>query len=190
MLYLQLFWVFFKIGLFGFGGGYAMVSMIRMEVVDEYQWMTASEFADLLAVSQMTPGPISINTATFVGFTEAGFWGSVVATLALILPTLLLMALVLAFFFKNKDSEYVKRPMAYMLPVVAGLIIAAGLLMLFVKGDNGILDISIDRETLSSWLSYVIFGVTLVLTYLKKANPILLIVISGVLGWAAGAFLN
>ena len=72
MIYLQLFWVFFKIGLFGFGGGYTMVSMIRMEVVDNYTWMSAAQYADLLALSQMTPGPISINAATYVGFTQAG----------------------------------------------------------------------------------------------------------------------
>jgi len=183
MIYLQLFWVFFKIGLFGFGGGYAMVSMIRMDVVDDYQWMTAPEFADLLALSQMTPGPISINTATFVGYTEAGILGSIIATFSLILPTVLLMAAVLALFFRHKDSEYVKRPMAYMQPVVAGLIIAAGILLLIKKDDAGF---AIDRDTLSSWLSYVIFGATLVLTYLKKANPILLIIISGVLGWGMG----
>ncbi len=175
MIYLQLLWVFFRIGLFGFGGGYAMISMIRMEVVDNYQWMSAAEFADLLAISQMTPGPISINAATFVGFTEAGFLGSVVATFSLCLPSVMLMALVLALFFKHKESEYVKRPMAYMMPVVAGLIIAGGILMC-------------DRETFTSWLSFVIFGGTVAAQLAWKANPILLIVISGVLGWAYNLF--
>ncbi|MCR5453509.1 MAG: chromate transporter [Bacteroidales bacterium] len=174
MIYLQLFWVFFKIGLFGFGGGYAMISLIRMDVVDEYQWMSAAEFADLIAISQMTPGPISINTATFVGFTEAGVLGSIVASVSLCLPSILLMLLVLRLFFKHKDSEYVKHPMAYMLPVVAGLIIAAGILMF-------------DRETFSSWLSFVIFGGTVAVQLLcKKISPILLIVIAGILGWGWG----
>ena len=172
MLYLQLFWVFFKIGLFGFGGGYAMISMIRMEVVDDYQWMNAAEFADLIAISQMTPGPISINTATFVGFSEAGWLGSVVATFSLCLPSILLMAVVLALFFKHKESLYVKKPMEYMMPVVAGLIIAGGILMC-------------DRETFTSWLSVVIFlGTAAAQLIWKKASPILLIVIAGVLGWA------
>lgn len=176
MLYLQLFWVFFKIGLFGFGGGYAMISMIRMEVVDDYQWMNAAEFADLIAISQMTPGPISINTATFVGFTQAGWLGSVVATFSLCLPSLLLMALVLALFFKNKESLYVKKPMEYMMPVVAGLIIAGGILMC-------------DRETFTSWLSVVIFaGTAAAQLFMKKVSPILLIVIAGVLGWAYSMF--
>ncbi len=170
MLYLELFWVFFRIGLFGFGGGYGMVSMIRMDVVDNYQWMDAAEFADLLAVSQMTPGPISINTATFVGFTQGGVLGSVVATLALCLPSVMLMVLVLSFYFKHKESEYVKKPMSFLQPVVAGLIIAAAILMC-------------NRETFSSWLSFVIFGGTVVAQYFYKVNPILLIVIAGVMGW-------
>ena len=168
--------MFFKIGLFGFGGGYAMISMIRMEVVDDYQWMNAAEFADLIAISQMTPGPISINTATFVGFTQAGWLGSVVATFSLCLPSLLLMALVLALFFKNKESLYVKKPMEYMMPVVAGLIIAGGILMC-------------DRETFTSWLSVVIFaGTAAAQLFMKKVSPILLIVIAGVLGWAYSMF--
>lgn len=170
MIYLQLFWVFFRIGLFGFGGGYAMISMIRMEVVDNYQWMTAAEFADLLAISQMTPGPISINAATFVGYTEAGVLGSIMATISLCLPSILLMVLVLKLFFKHKDSDYVKKPMSYMMPVVAGLIIGAGILMC-------------DRETFTSWLSFVIFAGTIVAHYFYKTNPILLILISGILGW-------
>ena len=149
--------------------------MIRMDVVDDYQWMDSSEFADLLAVSQMTPGPISINTATFVGFSEAGVLGSIIATLSLCLPSILLMALVLSLYFKHKESEYVKRPMAFMLPVVAGLIIAAGILMC-----NG--------ETFTSWLSFVIFGGTVAAQMIWKTSPILLIVISGVLGWLNGLF--
>lgn len=173
MIYLQLFWVFFKIGLFGFGGGYTMVSMIRMEVVDDYQWMTASEYADLLALSQMTPGPISINTATFVGFTQGSVLGSIVATFALILPSLLLMALVIALFFKHKESPFVKKPMEFMTPMVAGLIISAALMMC-------------DKESFTSWLSFVIFGGTVAAQYFWKTNPILLIVISGVLGWLWG----
>lgn len=175
MIYLYLFWVFFKIGLFGFGGGYAMISLIRMDVVDDYQWMSASEFADLVAVSQMTPGPISINTATFVGFSEAGVLGSIIATFALCLPSILLMLLVLRMLMHHRESEYVKRPMSYMLPVVAGLIIAAGILMF-------------NRETFSSWLSFVVFGGTVAAQLIWKTNPILLIVVSGVLGWASGIF--
>ena len=85
MIYLQLFYTFFKIGLFGFGGGYAMLSMIQGEVVTRYGWVTSQEFTDIVAISQMTPGPIGINAATYVGFTSTGsVWGSVVATFAVV----------------------------------------------------------------------------------------------------------
>lgn len=173
MIYLQLFWVFFKIGLFGFGGGYSMVSMIRMEVVDDYQWMSGGEYADLLALSQMTPGPISINTATFVGYTQAGILGSVVSTFSLCLPSIMLMAVVIALFFKHKESPYVKKPMAIMTPVVAGLIISAAVMMC-------------DSDSFSSYISVIIFVATVVAHYFFKVNPILLIVGAGVVGWLCG----
>lgn len=173
MIYLQLFWVFFKIGLFGFGGGYSMVSMIRMEVVDDYQWMSGGEYADLLALSQMTPGPISINTATFVGYTQGGILGSVIATFSLCLPSIVLMAMVVSLFFKHKESPYVKKPMAIMTPVVAGLIISAAVMMC-------------DRDSFSSYISVIIFVATVVAHYFFKVNPILLIVAAGVVGWLCG----
>lgn len=173
MIYLQLFWVFFKIGLFGFGGGYSMVSMIRMEVVDDYQWMSGGEYADLLALSQMTPGPISINTATFVGYTQGGILGSVIATFSLCLPSIVLMAMVVSLFFKHKESPYVKKPMAIMTPVVAGLIISAAIMMC-------------DRDSFQSIVSILIFAATVVAHYFYKVNPILLIVLAGIVGWLAG----
>ncbi len=173
MIYLQLFWVFFKIGLFGFGGGYSMVSMIRMEVVDEYAWMTGGEYADLLALSQMTPGPISINTATFVGYTQGGILGSVIATFSLCLPSIVLMAMVVSLFFKHKESPYVKKTMQVMNPVVAGLIISAAVMMC-------------DRDSFSSYISVIIFVATIVAHYFFKVNPILLIVAAGVVGWLCG----
>ncbi|MBR4265855.1 MAG: chromate transporter [Bacteroidales bacterium] len=176
MIYLDLFLVFFKIGLFGFGGGYGMVSLIRMDVVEKYQWMSAGEFADLLAVSQMTPGPISINTATYVGFTQASVLGSIIATFALCLPSIIMMAIVLKLFFKHKDSPYVTNVMKYITLVVAGLIIGAALSMY-------------DQETFSSIISFVIFLGTLAATYFWKINPILLIVISGFIGWLWGLWM-
>ena len=101
MLYLQLFWTFFKIGLFGFGGGYAMLSLIQGEVVTAHGWLTSQQFTDIVAVSQMTPGPIGINSATYVGFTATGsVWGSVVATFAVCLPSFILMLTISKFFLK------------------------------------------------------------------------------------------
>lgn len=106
MIFLQLFYTFFKIGLFGFGGGYAMLSMIQGEVVTRYGWLTAQEFTDIVAISQMTPGPIGINSATYVGYTtlvEAGYsagigiLGSCIATFAVVLPSFILMLTISKF---------------------------------------------------------------------------------------------
>lgn len=99
MIYLQLFYTFFKIGLFGFGGGYAMLSMIQGEVVTRYDWVSTQEFTDIVAISQSTPGPIGINAATYVGFTATGsVWGSVIATFAVVLPSFILMLTISKFF--------------------------------------------------------------------------------------------
>ena len=108
MVFLQLFYTFFKIGLFGFGGGYAMLSMIQGEVVTRYGWLTAQEFTDIVAISQMTPGPIGINSATYVGYTTIadcygtsyGILGSIIATFAVVLPSFLLMLTISKFFLK------------------------------------------------------------------------------------------
>ena len=107
MIYLQLFLSYLKIGFFGFGGGYAMLSLIQNEIVEQQGWITAQQFADIVAVSQMTPGPIAINSATYIGYTVGGFWGSVVATFAVCLPALTVMLALTKFFLKLKDNRYV-----------------------------------------------------------------------------------
>ena len=106
MIFLQLFYTFFKIGLFGFGGGYAMLSMIQGEVVTRHGWLSPQEFTDIVAISQMTPGPIGINSATYVGFTVTGsVWGSITATFAVVLPSFLLMLIISKFFLKYQKSS-------------------------------------------------------------------------------------
>ena len=122
MIYLQLFISYLKIGFFGFGGGYAMLSLIHNEVVLQNAWLTNEEFTNIVAISQMTPGPIAINSATYVGYTVAGFWGSVVATLSVCLPALTLMIILTRFFIKLKDNRYMKSVIAFMRPVVMGKI--------------------------------------------------------------------
>ena len=114
MVFLQLFYTFFKIGLFGFGGGYAMLSMIQGEVVTRYGWLTAQEFTDIVAISQMTPGPIGINSATYVGYTTIadcygtsyGILGSIIATFAVVLPSFLLMLTISKFFLKYQKTSF------------------------------------------------------------------------------------
>ena len=114
-----------------------MLSLIQNEVVVQNGWMSNAEFADIVAVSQMTPGPIAINSATYVGYTVAGFWGSVVATVSVCLPALKLMIIITRFFLQLRDNRYVKGAVAGMRPVVIGMIGAAALLLIFPSSDDG-----------------------------------------------------
>lgn len=175
MIYIQLFISYLKIGFFGFGGGYAMLSLIHNEVVLQNAWLTNEEFTNIVAISQMTPGPIAINSATYVGYTVAGFWGSVVATLSVCLPALTLMIIITRFFMRLKDNRYMKTTIAFMRPVVMGMILSGAMLLLFPSSDEG-------ASFIDGW-SWVLFGVALVAS-LKKFNPILLIVLSAVAGIA------
>ncbi|MBE5033772.1 chromate transporter [Gallalistipes aquisgranensis] len=169
MIYLQLFYVYLKIGFFGFGGGYAMLSLIQNEIVVRNGWLTNAELADIIAISQMTPGPIAINSATYIGYTVTGnIWGSMLATVAVCLPSLTIMLAVTRFYLKLRNNRYVTGAMAGMQPMVIGMIVAAALILL-------------TPDTFIDWKSWVIFGLCFVLS-VRKVNPILLIVASGVAG--------
>lgn len=175
MIYLQLFWVYLKIGLLGFGGGYAMLSMIQFEVVEKHAWMTMSEFADVVALSQMTPGPISINCATYVGYQVGGLLGSLLASFSIVLPSLVLLYFVLRFLFKNKDNFIIKNTLKNMKPFIAGLIFAAAALMM---NKSNFPDVGWGENN----ISLIICTVTFVCVFFFKVNPMLLIVISGIAG--------
>ncbi|MGN0032480.1 MAG: chromate transporter [Candidatus Limimorpha sp.] len=176
MIYLQLFWVFLKIGLFGFGGGYAMLSMFQFDVVDNYHWMTSQEFADMVAISQMTPGPISINIATYAGYSVAGFAGALTATVSIVLPSLVLLFFVLKYIFKNKDNKIISTTLSTMRPIIGGLILVASLQMM--NGSNFI-DFGLHQNN----FSVIICAVTFIAIFFFKVNPILMIVASGVAGY-------
>ncbi len=169
-MFLKLFWSFFKIGLFGFGGGYGMISMIQFDVVDKNGWMTNSEFADILALSQMTPGPISINCATYIGYNQGGIIGAIFTTFALCLPTILLMAIVITWLFKNKENHYVKALLSSLNPIVVGLIFSAGVLMM-------------NKENFIGIESIIVCAIVFVATFFFKVNPIYLIIMSGIFGY-------
>ena len=194
MIYLQLFLSFFKIGLFGFGGGLAILSLIQMEV-EQNGWMTQQEFVDIVAVSQVTPGPIGINCATYVGYTVGGIWGSVLATLAIVLPSLIIMlSICKAYFWLNrrfKGNPYFEQTLRMLRFTVLGLIASAALLLM-------------KPTTFIDSTSWVIFGIVAFLTispeiFRKKegnklstfnsqlstflSHPILLIVLAGVAGY-------
>ncbi len=169
----QLFASYLKIGFFGFGGGYAMLSLIQNEVVVQHAWLSEAQFADIVAVSQMTPGPIAINSATYVGYEVAGIGGSAVATLAVCLPALTIMMLITRFFMSLHDNRYVKGIVGGMQPVVIGMIGAAALLLIFPSSDDA-------RSFIDAW-SWILFALTL-LGSLRKVNPILLILLSAAAG--------
>lgn len=175
MTFLQLLYVFFKIGLLGFGGGYAMLSLIQFEVVDHFGWMTVTQFSDMLAISQMTPGPVSINTATYVGYEVAGIPGAVVATIALCLPSILMMYFVIRFMINNKENRFMQYILGGLRPVLGGLILAAALLL-------------VNRESFVDFgwgernISVLIFIATFVALYFYKVNAMWLIASAGAVG--------
>ena len=190
MIYWQLFISFLKIGLFGFGGGLAILSLIQHEVLT-YGWMSEKEFVDIVAISQVTPGPIGINCATYVGYTATGtVWGSILATGAMVLPGLLIMLSVCKVYMvlsrKFAQNAYFQNTLRYLRFAVLGLIAAAALLL-------------ITPATFIDTYSIVLFGSVFVLTILPQlvkttnkttkkilstlSHPILLIVLAGIAGY-------
>jgi chromate transporter len=164
----ELFISFFKIGAFSFGGGYAMLPLIEKEIIDIHGWLTTTEFIDILAVSEMTPGPIAINSATFLGYKVAGVMGSITATIAVVLPSFIVMSLIFHFIAKFKNTPYVEWIFSGIRPVVLGLIAAAAITV----GKNAFIDIK----------SVIIAIILFYLVSFKKLNAILAIVLAGIFG--------
>ena len=184
MIYLQLLWTFLKIGLFTFGGGYAMIALIQSEVTVNHDWLTSQEFTDILAVSQMTPGPVGINTATYTGYTavlNAGYepWqavlGALLASGAVILLPVVLMVVAVIFMQRMKGNRDMENIFNVLRKVVVGLIAAAAL-QLLTADSFGQPDWSMQFV-----LSLVIFAAVFILSLYRK-SPILLILASGVAG--------
>lgn len=169
----QLLVSYLKIGFFGFGGGYAMLSLIHSEVVVRNGWLTNGEFSDIVAISQMTPGPIALNSATYIGYEVAGIPGSIVATTAVCIPALTIMMLITRFFLRLHDNRFVKGVVSGMRPIVVGMIASAALLLIFPYSDDG-------RSFIDGW-SWIIFAFALAASA-RKVNPILIIILSGVVG--------
>lgn len=178
MIWLQLFYVYIKIGLFGFGGGYAMLSLIQDEVVDRHGWLTLQEFTDIVAISQMTPGPIGINSATYIGYAAIhnagyspamGILGSVLATTAVCLPSFILVLIISFYFVRVKNNKYVEAAFTGLRPATVGLIAAAALLLM-------------NHENFIDYKSYLIFAAAFFLTWKLKVHPILMICLAGLAG--------
>ena len=180
---LLLFYSFFKIGVLGFGGGYAMTSMIMMEC--EKFSISAAQFADLNAVHMIIPGPLAINSATYVGYMYSGFWGAFAATLGVMAPSFILVALVLHFINKFKENTVMNGALSGIKPAAVGLIAAAAARIaqgVLLKPGMEINTIFSDPLGTVSLLMIGVFTVTAVTNIRFKVNPILLTVLAGVLG--------
>lgn len=187
IIFFQLFWTFFQIGLFGFGGGYAMVSLIQAEVVTNHHWLTAGQFTDIVAISQMTPGPIGINMATYVGYTSivsAGYdpWigvlGSFIATLSVVFPSFVLMLIISKFLMQYTNHPVVSDVFFVLRPVVVGLLAAAALLLM--TPDN------FSSPSENPWqfaISVLLFIFAFISQQIYRMNPIRVIACCAVAGF-------
>ena len=186
MIFLELFYTFLKIGLFSFGGGYGMLSVIQGEVVTRHAWLTAAEFTDIVAVSQMTPGPIGINSATYVGYTAVlnatgngglAVLGSLAASLAVMLPSIVLMLIVSRFFMKYSKHRNVEAVFRLLRPAVVGLIASAALLLMTEENFG-----SPTETPLQFGVSVALFVTAFVAMKFFKVSPILILILAGVFG--------
>lgn len=185
-IYLRLVWAYLKIGLFGFGGGYAMLALIEREIVGP-GWITQQMFTDIVAISQMTPGPIGINSATYIGFVAPaqysqtlssplwGILGSVICTLTVVLPSFLLVAYTSHLIRRHRDSVPVKGIFMGLRPVVVGLIASAAMLLMNAANFG--------EETCQVVWSVVLCAAAFAGVYWLKCHPILIICLAGVAGW-------
>ena len=178
MIFIYLFITFFEIGLFGFGGGYAMISLIQGQVVTRWHWMSMQEFTNVIAISQMTPGPVGINSATYCGYTavhNAGYdglmamLGSATATFALVLPSFILMILISKMFMKYMKTPVVQSIFSGLRPAVVGLLGAAALLLMSPE------NVYTPADPWRFWISVSLFVFTFVGTKWLKINPIKMI---------------
>ena len=186
MIYLYLFLTFFEIGLFGFGGGYGMLSLIQHETVEHWHWLSSSEFTDIVAISQMTPGPIGINSATYCGYAavkNAGYsmplaiLGSATATFALVLPSLILMVLISRMFMKYMHTRTVQSVFLGLRPAVVGLLAAATLLLCTRENFS-----APTESPWQFWISVLLFAATFYGVKVLKINPIRMILYCAVAG--------
>lgn len=180
-LLFQLFLTFFMIGAVSFGGGYSMIPVIEREVVYVHQWMSLQTFTDVVAVSGMSPGPIATNSAIFVGYRMAGVPGAVIATTGMVLPSLIIILIVAAFFYKVKNSKLVKQGFYGLRPIITGLIFYAAIT--FAIG-NGVLPTTVGAIGWQTLSLIAIFIFSLVALIKFKTHPVIVILLSGLAGTA------
>ena len=196
MLFLQLAWTFFIIGTFTIGGGYAMLSLIQAQVVTNHHWLTESSFTDIVAISQMTPGPIGVNCATFVGYDVVaaaggshllGILGAATATLSLALPSFVIMLLIVKFYVRFKGSRVFEGMMGTLRPAAIGLIGAAAIILIVRTSWSGTPMFSrpsmeLVRDNFPDWKSWLLLAAAFAASWIRKINPILIILAGAVAG--------
>lgn len=180
MVYLELFFSFFKIGLFSIGGGYAAMPLIQEQIVVIQNWLTMKEFTDLITIAEMTPGPIAINSATFVGNQVAGFTGSIVATLGCVVPSFIIVLILARIYFRYKDLSVIQGVLEGLRPVVVALISSAAISILSLAfwGEEGF---SLNLSDLNV-LSVILFAISLFVLRKWKPSPILIMLGTGLIG--------
>lgn len=180
MIYLQLFWSFFQVGLFSFGGGYAALPLIQEQVLEYNSWLTPTEFMDILTISQMTPGPIAINVSTFVGTKVAGIPGAIIATVGSVTPSCIIVLILATLYYKYKGLSMVQGIIKGLRPAVVALIASAGLSILLTALFN--------KDTFPmqladlNWIAVALFLLSLFLLRKYKLNPIYVMLIAGAAG--------
>lgn len=180
MIYLELFLSFLQIGLFSIGGGYAIMPMLKYEVVEKKGWLSLKEFIDILTISQSTPGPISINAATFVGVKVAGIIGGIISTLGAITPSIVIVLILAKLYTKYKNLGVIKKILWVLRPIVVALIASAAVVIVqlaFWGSDTNIILKNIDIFV------FIIFLVSLFILRIFKINPIWIMLGSGLTGF-------
>lgn len=183
MIYLQLFWSFLQIGMFSFGGGYAAMPLIQSQVVAQHHWLTITEFTDLITISQMTPGPIAVNSATFVGIKIAGIGGAAVATLGCILPSCILVTGLAYIYLRYRKMTVLQGILGSLRPAVVAMIATAGLTILISAfwGASGMAGAGLDVLRSVRAEMVLIFAGAIWLLKFRHWNPILVMVLCGVM---------
>jgi len=168
LIYWQLYSTFLRIGAFSFGGGYAMIPLFQKEIVTLHHWVSMPEMLDMIAISQMTPGPLAINMATFAGYRTGGFWGSAAATAGIITPSAVIIIFLAALFLKYQHSPAVQGVMAGIRPAAVALIVVA--------------TISVAESALAGPIHYLVLSLAFYLLYRYNPHPILMILGAGIFG--------
>ena len=180
MIYLKLFWSFFQIGLFSIGGGYAAMPLIQNQVVDINHWLTMTQFADIITIAEMTPGPIAVNSATFVGIQVAGLPGAIVATVGCVFPSCVIVLTLAFIYYRFRGLSMVKGILAGLRPAVVAMIASAGisLFIMAVYGQRALPE----NITSPDIIALIIFAIGFIIIRKWKINPIYVMLGSGVAG--------